>query len=680
MTTKRAKERIKYKKERVVLSDILPFENPITFSNRQFYRFLITNKIVYDSKSGKIRWEKPDPVLAEIVRLLFGLTGTSTSNTFNVTDFTTIPFAYKISHKEDDFRALSVVHPKNQIALVEFYDRYKDMILYYCGISPFSIRKPDRVARYVYYKDRLHRATKIGLEHPSIVEESGKEYENLKSFFVYAKYSNIYKFYESYSFHRSEKKYNELLKFDISRCFDSIYTHTIVWALLNKEIVKDSKQNIKLSKKTFGGRFDKLMQDLNNGETNGIVIGPEFSRIFAEIILQRIDRNVIEKLEKQGHFHKIHYEIFRYVDDYFVFYNETAIRDKILMEYRLQLMEYKLHLNESKSVPYVKPIITEITIAKQRIVDLLDKYLIYKIEGKGDGEVEKGSIHVSSNKLITKFKTIIKESQVKYKDILNYTLSVIEQKTYNILRDYKRGNKTSSESEKSLIDAILEILEFSFFLYSVSPRVNITIRLCRILRCVTEFLKCKGNVNVDYKHLVFKSIYDNISFILAKNKAAEDTQVETLQLLIALAEIGKEYWLDDRVLRQYFGIDEDNCGKLIVTRSLNYFSIVVLLFYMKNKKRYDKLRLCLQDHILEKFHEIPKMNRGKNTELVLLLFDALACPNLPDTFKRELLTLNGVSKKDLQRAIIEKEENWFTRWTDFDFGYALDAKRSREVY
>jgi hypothetical protein len=127
---------------------------------------------------------------------------------------------------------------------------------------------------------------------------------------------------------------------------------------------------------------------------------------------------------------------------------------------------------------------------------------------------------------------------VEYKDVLNYTLAVVEQKTYRILRDYKRLDETQSESEEDLINAILEILDFSFFLYSVSPRVNITIKLCRILRRVTEFLRIRGNANVDHKHLAFKSIYDNISFILRKNKASESTQVETLQLLIALAEIG----------------------------------------------------------------------------------------------------------------------------------------------
>ena len=42
------------------------------------------------------------------------------------------------------------------------------------------------------------------------------------------------------------------------------------------------------------------MQRLNYNETNGIVIGPEFSRIFAEIILQRVDKEVEKALYVNG--------------------------------------------------------------------------------------------------------------------------------------------------------------------------------------------------------------------------------------------------------------------------------------------------------------------------------------------------------------------------------------------
>ena len=41
---------IDYKKERVVLSDILPYEIPPFFSNRYFYHFLVKNKVSIDEE------------------------------------------------------------------------------------------------------------------------------------------------------------------------------------------------------------------------------------------------------------------------------------------------------------------------------------------------------------------------------------------------------------------------------------------------------------------------------------------------------------------------------------------------------------------------------------------------------------------------------------------------------
>src|SRR5690606_30212828 len=113
------------------------------------------------------------------------------------------------------------------------------------------------------------------------------------------------------------KKYNFLYKFDVSKCFNSIYTHSISWAILGK---KFSKEIIGKEKETFGSKFDTLLMDLNYNETNGIIIGPEFSRIFAEIILQSIDLTVLHRIEQQHNLkYKRDYEVFRYVDDYFVF-------------------------------------------------------------------------------------------------------------------------------------------------------------------------------------------------------------------------------------------------------------------------------------------------------------------------------------------------------------------------
>ncbi|RZJ88179.1 MAG: RNA-directed DNA polymerase, partial [Chryseobacterium sp.] len=196
-------------------------------------------------------------------------------------------FNYKISHKENDHRELSIPHPKTQAELVTFYEEYKELIIYYCSLSPFSIRKPDSIANYIFFNDRLHIENR-GDKYDDI-EESGKEYESLKTFFTYRKYPNIHRFYEDYRYHRAEKKYNSMFKFDISKCFDSVYSHSVAWAIYGKTVVKERLKGTDI---TFPGRFDSFMQNANFGETNGILIGPEFSRVFSEIILQSIDKEI----------------------------------------------------------------------------------------------------------------------------------------------------------------------------------------------------------------------------------------------------------------------------------------------------------------------------------------------------------------------------------------------------
>ena len=677
---KHKKKQINNKKERVILSDVLPFEIPITFSNRHFHNFLVNNHISTDGKM--IKWDKNDPILEIIVKLLFGFKKDNPVNdrqiNINNGERKTIPFNYKISHKDNDFRELTIIHPKDQLAVIEFYEKYKNMILYYCNISPFSIRRPVKIAKFSYYKDRTHiEKLAYDNEHKSI-EEFDKEYENLKTFFVYKEYSNIYRFYESYKYQRCEKKYNRLFKFDITRCFDSIYSHSISWALLNKEVVKD---NIEESKKTFGGKFDSLMQNLNYGETNGIVIGPEFSRLFAELILQRIDLNVFRNLKKEKIKFRTDYEIFRYVDDYFVFYNEEKTKDEILREYKCQLMEYKLYLNDSKSVLFEKPIITNITIAKLNISDLLNNNLNFEFlrkESKNNEEKneKKYCFYISANKLITKFKKIIKEANIPYKDILNYTLACIDRKTLKLIDIYNEIDE-KNKFEKKVTEAVLELLDFTLFLYCVSPRVNTTIKLSLILSKLIKFIKLKGNFYHDNRHIIFKKVYDDIFLVLKKNKSSKYTELETLYLLIALKELGKEYRLDNNILCNYFNIDQkvksrDHC--------LNYFSITVLLFYIGNKKRYRDIKDTLKEHIRCKFEKVQKNNRIKMTELTILLFDLLSCPFLEDDFKKELLEYYDITNVSEVNKIVARKDYWFTKWDNFDFGKELEAKKSLEVY
>lgn len=671
------------KKQRVVLSDILPFETPATFSNRHFYHFLEDNNI--ELCSNKISWKSENTEVKSIVKILFGIKDKFIQNESD-THFTlnikigalkAIPFQYKISHKKKEFRELTIIHPKSQLSVIEFYDKFKTLILYYCNQSDFSIRHPFKVAQFSYFKDRLHVDT-LALHHElEGAEEFNKEYENLKTYFTYKEISNIHKFYESYKYHRCEKKYKYLYKFDISKCFDSIYSHSITWALLEKEIVK---HNILKSSSTFGGKFDRLLQNLNYGETNGIIIGPEFSRIFAEIILQKIDKTIYKELLKLETplIHRKHYEIFRYVDDYFIFYNDDLVKDEVLSRFRIKLRDYKLGLNEEKSEEYSKPILTGITAAKVKVVKLLEKNLSYDhpdIENLIlQRESRTKSFYVSSNKLITEFKIIIKNSDIKYKDIQNFTLGCIDNKVVNFIKSYV---KHSIVDGTNATKALLEIIDLTFFIYTVTPRVNSTIKLCSITNKITQFAKLY--LDEDLRNRVFKKIYDEIFLVLKKDRIKEHIQIETLYLLISLKELGREYRLEESTLAYYMGID---LTKKKCTFPLHYFSITVTLFYIGNKVRYKVIKQILKNYLISKFENISVKNRTQNTELVMLFFDLLSCPYLDKAFKNRLFPLFGVdsSKGMLKSKIINNRKYWFTKWDNFNFGKELEAKKSLEVY
>lgn len=690
------KKRVKLtnSKERAVISDVLPYEIPLTFSNRYFFDFLKENSIEY--KNGDFEWLPTSKGAHLAIQLFLGIEYP------NVEDFnkkeknklkfrkgitTTIPFTYGITHKMDELRVLSFSHPRNQIKLVEFYDKYKDLLIYYCQKSKFSLRAPCKPARLIYWESR-NKLAKTGEHEPSgLIEEYNNEYSSLKSFFVYKKYSNIFKFFESVEYHQCEKKYNNLARLDISKCFDSIYTHSIAWSVFGKETVKDVMAGtIKDGglKGCFPDSFDDLMQSENYGETNGILIGPEVSRIFSEIILQNIDKNVYEELCSQDIIYGSDYEIFRYVDDYFVFYNNEEMYKKILSQLQASLKEYKLNLNTEKEKIYQKPIITEITIAKKQISNLLNEKLKYEVvetdvlQDGVNAKVKHGHIFIKSSPLITEFKRIIKTSGVEYKDILNYTLAIVESKLSKILSRYKEVDK-ENKSSKSLYHAISSVIEFSFFIYSVSPRVNTTVKLVRVLYLIISFLRERGS-DRDYMDAAFKQIFENIYFIANKINVKKHTQVETLYLLTVLSELGKDYRVEEQALAKYFGGKKEEAdGFYVFDNSLNLFSITVALFYVKDKKRYSLLRDSIEHYILEKM----KANRNllsKDTETTILLFDCLACPYIRVGLKKELLILFGVKKEDDQESLINLRTEWFTTWIDFDFGKELDAKRSFEVY
>lgn len=700
-----------YSYHRPILSDVHPFEVPPTFSNGGFFDFVTKYDVRLEQRGRDtyVVWECPDDRLDEVIQLLFKTcrkhpvaspppkgerkTIENPTQSTLLRDGKTIfkrrwklsehamrtkPYGFDIAHKEREFRRLSVIHPRNQMAVAHFYDLNSANIIYHASLSDISIRHPASVAKTVKFSDRLFNERRS--EMKDSVEQNSKEYENLGSFFSYRRYSNIFKFFEHYSYHNAEKKFDLLLRLDVAKCFDSIYTHSLPWSTLGTASAKDFLDE---SRNTFGGRFDRLMQEMNQGETNGIVIGPEFSRIFAEVILQYADRNFQRAMfEVHGYRHRDDYQAFRYVDDYFIFCTSQVDLGHVERQLGIALKELKLGVNASKSTVIRKPIITQLTIAKNRVRSVLGECIeIYEKEvddPSGSGaKVKQFTPRVRSNNLIVGFKSILHETGVEYKDILNYSFAALERNTANI---FLKNEQTlqSLRDERRLTQALIGILEFSFFVYAADPRVNISIRLARLISTMADQMN-KARVGRDNKHQVFKYIFDNVARQLRRSSVHGHPNIEVMYLILALRKLGREYLVSEEALAGYFGMHDGGQRKSYKANSaIDYFAVTVGLSYATRKKRYSRFRQALEESLLVRMENRAAYVHNESEPLMAYL-DIICCPFVSVRTKFRLAQLFGHSLSDL-RAINLSSPFWFTDWKGFDLSIALDKKRTREVY
>lgn len=729
---KRKKIRLKYKKERVLLSDMLPYELPLIFSNRYFYRFLVKNGIHVNG--DKIIWnENVSDGTLQILAFILGANMSNMKVNGYVTcddsslkkNFQTIPFSYRILHKPTKSRELSLIHPRNQILMVDFYDRYKSLMLYYCSLDKYSLRYPNKVACYFYYRDKLHK-TLIGRKTDSL-ELFFNEYENLRTFFSYKRYNNIYKFYEDYRYQRAEKKFAHLLKFDIQGCFDSIYTHSIAWATGGgKDIYKESFRS---EDNTFGSKWDRQMQLMNYNETNGIVIGPEFSRIFAEVIFQHVDSSVAHSLKKEKYDFERDYVCYRYVDDYFFFYNDEACRQKAIELFDEKLKEFKLAISAEKTHEFSRPFITDITRAKIRIDKLIDNELQYhsvqnlteeNIEDEADtvdDNIEstlnlslletaiddKDWLHFNSRKFNQTFKSILIECNVEAKDVINYTLSRLGNKLSSDIKKFDKNfkvlsrtmsnvdyteyhskiQKAKQKKEDMIVAFMEELLDVTFFLYASNKRVNTTLKVINILNLIIIHLdndyEIKGENVVKYsdnaRDIVFKKIQDELSLVLKTTSVEPNTQLETLFFLIINKQLRSKYHFGNIELTKYLQrFAEDD--------SLNALSIIILLYYYGNESRYSSLKLKLVEKIKKKYKSESLDFKRKSAEFCILTLDLITCPYLTYQDKKEIVDLIGINEPELKlmQNHLRTQKYMFTKWTKIDITKELSAKISQEVY
>lgn len=127
-----------------------------------------------------------------------------------------------------------------------------------------------------------------------------------------------------------------LLKIDIAKFYSSIYTHSIPWALHTKTVAKVHRGRTP----HYGNAIDEDCRKMQDGQTIGLPIGPDTSRIISEIVLSSIDREIKAEL---GYLNGV-----RVVDDYHLYFRSHGELEKGRAIVSRTLNGFELELNQNK--------------------------------------------------------------------------------------------------------------------------------------------------------------------------------------------------------------------------------------------------------------------------------------------------------------------------------------------
>jgi hypothetical protein len=641
-------------KYRVLVTETLPYETPLIFSNDGFYKIA-----------------KNSDTLDVVTRFIFERLARGVGRKKY-----TVPYKYKVRKSAVDYRQLALLHPISQMEMKYFYENYDKLICHFCSRSDFSVRAPQAIASTFFYKnswENINKYKKAGVSEAG----SDKLTKHSSSYYTYKGYDRLYKFFGSTDFLRLEKEFEILLTLDVSKCFDSIYTHSIAWATKEKQYVK---ANLAISS-TFGQVFDSLMQQSNHSETNGIVIGPEISRIFAEIIFQDVDCKVKERLAENdiGFVKGGHYDIRRYVDDVFIFARDGIAAKRIYSLYGEQLAHYNLHTNAAKSITYHRPFFTSksrvIREVNHHVNDFIKKFLY----SENENSVLKPTEVFRKDRLVRSFvdaiKAICLENAVGYDDVSSYLISAFFERTKRLVNiDEKDVNENGLDNYR---DAVQVLLELMLFFYSVSSSVSASYKLCASLIILSRFAEKRLQV---FEHTIKQKIFELSVDLLSEGRAKSNADVrnflflEVLNVVLAISDLGEDYILEEKTVRD------------LLTGKPGYFQLTACLYYIKDRKQFFDVKKDILAEIELRFKSLAEVQ--VDTEQACLLLDMLVCPYVDKSRRKKWLKRLYTSagqvvpdSSDLDLFLVNEKQNyWFINWYEVDLLNALERKELRQVY
>lgn len=596
-------------------------------------------------------------------------------------------------------REISLLGLPAQLSLALFYSSHKDAILYHVSRDRASLRHPAR-ANSPGKHLRGRTRSRIGGEAIT-VETTGRKLGTYNSYFVYERYAFVGQFYDSKRWHALEAHWNFMRRLDIANCFKSIYTHSVAWSTGTDS---HSKNHIKarndIEDMDIGRAFDKIMQISNWGETNGICIGPEASRIFAEIIFQKIDSEIRARLDgllNSGG----KYEYLRYVDDYFIFTNDQQVLNQVASVIEETLRIHGFSLNPIKTKDYTTPFTTNISAKKATLKTFLKQSLPYK--GKlPDYDSREIGVHL---------KSLLIESENDSATV-GSSLSYIERRLKKFT--LKRASKCKKLADATeFLDYSWSFIHNSLYQYLSHPSVASAMKMIRILRTFFKIPDLFDMPDRDVQILRFKVqeyCHFAISRAIKRLLDAENTEVEICHFLSLASACdidlsSRESLVKDIIFKIKSSLDDRRFPRSNQASVFLMFSVIK--YHMKfTETTPETKRLILEtceqlaDYLLD-LDFVPKRYIRSHAAQELFVIGVVTCPYL-DTqdvigildrpWLEQLLTttVHGVDATNttftdfLRRchADSKKVETNVTMfsWTDEEFDGVLYEKEPQFVY
>ena len=626
---------------RALVTETLPYEVPLIFSNDRFYAALVS----------KFTNEKAGQAFDRLV---------------SARSSGTKPYSYSIAKERHTRTTLGVIHPTWQTKIAEFCEFYGQTLLEHCRYEEISLRRPSTILP-VFSEHELSGEKTYRLGIPHIDPSKGEmDASHAPSFFSYARFNLLGRFFDSQEFVNLERKYSRLRTLDVSKCFANIYTHSITWAVKDKPFSKSHRLQF-----SFESEFDQLMQRSNYNETNGIVIGPEISRVFAEIIFQDIDKRVLRRLDDR--YKAAQFALRRYVDDYFIFSSSDEILGEVEKCLRSELETYKLYVNEQKVTTQSRPFVSDLTLARRDVTRVLSQIwdIIDELSKVSEGDVMRKHVR-RLRELSREIRMIVAERGVGFNSISGWFLSSIRSM---LARVVNISNGDGPDDVADLISPVVHaLLNTTFYVASLDMRVRTTYALCQIVAIVNDFGRGSSSKPIEgIRHLVVSELCGLIANLVVKIRGELDADnIELYNLLIC----GAHHLRDDFLSRP----EVRDALKVLSDGNITYFSFIILKFcYLKDEVRF-QFQLCELNRKVRTFLLDRVCQPLEIAEHYLMLCDYVSSPDVSRIDKREVLksivsmNLTNVELDEVCRHV------GFADWAGVRIEHLLARKALRPVY